>query len=115
MRKSNFVSLAIVIRDHNARCLATFGRNAGRMLFSAEEIEILADWCQSQAKPYRGTDGRMHSGFHRDRFMAIANGQGHLQCACGASISIADLERVKRFGIKADPLGHVHTYQEVSK
>ena len=74
MRKSNFVSLARVIADHNTRCLATFGKNAGRMSFSMEEIRELAGWCQAQAKPYRGTDGELKAGFQRDKWIAMCDG-----------------------------------------
>ena len=42
------------------------------------------------------------------------NQPGKLRCECGATITSEDLERVKRFGIKADPRGHVHNFQEVS-
>ena len=74
MRKSNFVSLANLIREHNSKMLAIFGRNAGRMMFSAEEITLLADWCESQAKPYRGTDGKLKPGFKREEWIALCNG-----------------------------------------
>jgi hypothetical protein len=72
MRKSNFVSLARLIADHNARCLATFGGYAGRMSFSPEEIRALADWCESQAKPGHANKGE---GFKREVFIAMCNGQ----------------------------------------
>jgi hypothetical protein len=48
MSKKHFIELADCLKAHNARNLNAFGRNAGRMNFSSECIETLANFCQAQ-------------------------------------------------------------------
>jgi hypothetical protein len=37
-----------------------------------------------------------------------------LHCECGQATTPEQLERAKRFGVKADPRGHVHSFHGVS-
>ena len=64
MSKKDFIALADTIREHNQRKLNAFGHNAGRMSFSPEEIETLADFCRSQ-----------NSNFMRGRWLAYIAGE----------------------------------------
>jgi hypothetical protein len=55
MSKKHFIALAKQ---------RAFGANAGRMSFSTEEINALADFCQQQ-----------NSNFNRQRWIAYINGE----------------------------------------
>lgn len=57
MSKRNFIALANAIREHNRVKRNAFGVNAGRMSFSTEEIETLADFCQSQNGAFKTASG----------------------------------------------------------
>jgi hypothetical protein len=45
MSKKDFIALADKIKTHNEIAKLIFGHNAGRMSFSEEEIEVLAQFC----------------------------------------------------------------------
>jgi hypothetical protein len=64
MSKKDFIALADAIKDHNAAKLRAFGVNAGRMSFSTEELETLADFCKQQ-----------HSTFKRDHWLGYIAGE----------------------------------------
>lgn len=49
MTKKHFISLADMIRDHNRYEERTGGDDA----FGQEQIERLADWCQSQNSDFK--------------------------------------------------------------
>ena len=68
MSKKHFIELADMIREHNAGKREVWGANAERMCFNAEQINALADFCQSQ-----------NSAFMRDRWIAYIKGE------CGKS------------------------------
>lgn len=48
MSKKDFIELADTIKTHNTYRKGIFGRNAGRMSFSPEEIDALATFCETQ-------------------------------------------------------------------
>jgi len=78
MRKSNFVALARVLASiHPDRsCIFSSGSDDTDAIANWQAVvEVLADWCESQAKPYRGTDGQLKAGFQRDKWIAMCNGQ----------------------------------------
>ena len=63
MTKKTFIALADSIREHNRIKRNVFGANAERMCFNIEQVEALADFCQSQ-----------NSNFNRDRFLGYIAG-----------------------------------------
>ena len=48
MSKKDFIALADAIKAHNEFKRDVWGKNAERMCFNVEQIETLADFCQSQ-------------------------------------------------------------------
>jgi len=69
VRKTQFVTLARVMASMRPAA------NTNRVLWQGL-VDNLADWCQMQAKPYRGTDGQLKAGFQRDKWIAMCNGEG---------------------------------------
>ena len=63
MTKKTFIALADSIREHNRIKRNVFGANAERMCFNIEQVEALADFCQSQ-----------NSNFNRYRFLGYIAG-----------------------------------------
>ena len=63
MTKKTFIALADSIREHNRIKRNVFGANAERMCFNIEQVEALADFCQSQ-----------NSNFNRERWMDYVAG-----------------------------------------
>ena len=63
MTKKTFIALADSIREHNRIKRNVFGANAERMCFNIEQVEALADFCQSQ-----------NSNFNRERWLDYVAG-----------------------------------------
>ena len=64
MSKKDFIALGNAIREHNAGKRRIFGANAERMCFNQEQVDSLADFCQSQ-----------NPNFMRDRWLAYIAGE----------------------------------------
>jgi hypothetical protein len=64
MSKKDFIALADSIRAHNAIKRNVWGKSAERMCFNVEQIEALADFCQSQ-----------NPRFMRERWLGYIDGE----------------------------------------
>lgn len=48
MSKKDFIALADCIREHNEGKRQVFGKNAERMCFNQEQLDLLARFCRQQ-------------------------------------------------------------------
>ena len=64
MTKKHFIALANAIREHNTVKRNVFGKNAERMCFNVEQLDALADFCQSQ-----------NPNFNRERWLSYIAGE----------------------------------------
>jgi len=64
MTKKHFIELADAIREHNSHIDQVFGVHGDRMRFSAESIDVIANFCASQ-----------NSRFNRERWLDYIAGE----------------------------------------